>query len=112
MAIDAWVEAVILDEPGGGYLSLIDRAGGGIAGQSRLFFTAVPYEVTALNWLNIWGGGSFLMLGEDKIATREGYTRIVFVDDDAFKEAVRKYHARMRQQSPGVDGGASGDTHA
>lgn len=110
MAIDAWVEAVILREDGSGYLSLIDRAHGGIAGQPRLAFTVAPYEVTALNWLNVWGGGSSLMLGDQKIADREGYRRISFIERELFLEAVAAYHQKMRQAS-GVDGGAHGDTH-
>ena len=97
MAIDAWVEAVILHEDGSGHLSLIDRAGGGISGQRKLHFNSAPYEVTALNWCNIWGSSSTIMLGDDKIAIREGYTRIIFVEDEAFKKACTKYRQRVER---------------
>jgi len=105
MAIDAFVEYVMLNEDGSGFLSLIDRAArergqsSGIAGQRRLRFDAAPYEVTALNWTNVWGGSSSLMLGEREIARREGYTRIVFVDDEAFKAACALYNQRRRDEA-------------
>lgn len=111
MAIDAWVEVVILREDGSGYLSLIDRAHGGIAGQPRLSFQTAPYEVTALNWLNVWGGGSQLMLGDKKIADREGYTRISFIEREPFLAAVAEYHRKMRAQATGVDDGEVDDAH-
>lgn len=102
MSIDATVVYVETKEDGSGALHLCDRVGSvegrrdGIAGQRTLRFDKAPYEVTALNGLNIWGGSSKIILGDSTIAKREGYTRIVFVDDDAFRAAVMTYHQRRR----------------
>ena len=98
MSIDASVAFVEVEEEGGsGLIHLCDRDGGnGIRGQSRLRFEEAPYEITALNGLNIWGGASQIMLGDRKIATRDGYTRIQFVGRSEFLEAVRLYHERHR----------------
>jgi hypothetical protein len=97
MSIDARIESVHIYENGSGELRLIDRptASGktsGIAGQRSLEFESAPEEVMALNGFDIWGGSSFLMLGDHEIATRVGYTRIVFVESEAFKAAVTEYH--------------------
>lgn len=100
MAIDAHVAYVEVKEDGSGTLHLCDRVPEGSRGQDRLHFATAPYEVTALNGLSIWGGSGQVMLGEQKIAARDGYTRITFVDDDAFKRAVCAYHQRRR-----ADGG-------
>lgn len=103
MSIDARVKTVIHNEDGSGRLELIGRPARpgempGIAGQCALSYDAAPHEVTALNGLDIWGGGSGIMLGETEIAKRQGYTRIVFCDDEKFKEAVREYHRRWAGQ--------------
>lgn len=98
MSIDAFVEHVSINEDGTGYLSLIDRAGGGVAGQHRLSFEKAPYTVTSLNWCNVWGGGSQLMLGDKCIARREGYTRVVFVSDAEFNDACRLYREKQDRQ--------------
>lgn len=97
MSIDARVAYVDLKESGGGALVLCDRVPEGSRGQSRLHFRDAPFEVTALNGLEVWGGSSTLMLGTHIIATREGYARIVFVPREAFLEAVRAYHAAGRR---------------
>lgn len=97
MAIDANVAYVELKEDGSGVLHLCDRVPEGSRGQSRLHFKTAPYEVTALNGLAVWGGASELMLGDDKIATREGYTRISFIEREPFLRAVADYHARQRE---------------
>lgn len=99
MSIDASVAYVECKEDGSGTLHLVSRDGSdrNIAGQPRLYFASAPYEVTALNGLNVWGGGTQLMLGEHQIARRDGYTRIVFVDDAAFREAVAAYHQKRQQ---------------
>jgi hypothetical protein len=110
MSIDAHVAYVELKEDGSGTLHLCDRIPEGSRGQSRLHFTTAPHEVTALNGLPIWGGASGIMLCETEIAKREGYTRISFNEREVFLSAVAEYH--RRQRASGVDGGASGDTHA
>ncbi len=102
MSIDARVETVMIYEDGSGKLCLIDRPAArpgenpGIAGQNTLFFDKAPEEVTALNGLDIWGGDSWIMLGETTIAYRTGATRIGFVDAEKFKDAVAQYHARQK----------------
>lgn len=100
MSIDARVKTVICNEDGSGELRLIDRPARregdspGIAGQKALSFDDAPHEVTALNGLDIWGGDNTIMLGHCEIARRKSYTKIVFVGDQHFKEAVAKYHGK------------------
>ena len=100
MAIDASVAYVEIAEDGSGALHLCDRVGfgrpDGIAGQRTLRFATAPYEVTALNGLNIWGGSGEIMLGDSKIATRKGYTRISFIEREPFLAAVAAYHKKRR----------------
>lgn len=105
MSIDARVRTVIHNEDGSGRLELEDRPARlgqvpGIAGQGALNYDRAPYEVTALNGLEIWGGSDFIMLGDTEIAKRVGYTRIVFHGDEVFKRAVREYHQRHMERSP------------
>ena len=94
MSIDANVAFVELHENGSGVLHLCDRVPNGSRGQSRLRFDTAPHEVTALNGLQVWGGASSLLLGEQQIAIREGYTRISFVERELFLAAVAEYHQR------------------
>jgi hypothetical protein len=96
MAIDANVAYVETKEDGSGTLHLCDRVPNGSRGQSRLYFTTAPYEVTALNGLPIWGGASQIMLGEREIAKRDGYTRISFTEREPFLSAVAEYHQKQR----------------
>ena len=103
MAIDAHVAYVELKENGSGTLHLCDRVPDGSRGQARLHFNAAPYEVTALNGLAIWGGDSFIMLGDTEIAKREGYTRISFIEREPFLAAVAEYHRREREKRGGHD---------
>lgn len=88
MAIDARVVGVTLDMNGpGGSLILEDRPANrkgetdGIKGQSRLYFDAAPEWVAELIGKDIWGSSESIMYGEQEIATRKGYTRIVFTAD-------------------------------
>lgn len=104
MSIDATVAYVETREDGSGTLHLIGRVShtsrpDGTAGQRHLHFATAPYEVTALNGLNIWGGSGFLMLGDTEIATREGYARISFIEREPFNAAVEEYHRRHRKAS-------------
>lgn len=100
MSIDASVAYVECKEDGSGTLHLVSRNGSdrNIAGQPRLHFSSAPYEVTALNGLNVWGGATQLYLGDHQIARRDGYTRIVFVADEAFRDAVAAYHRKPKEQ--------------
>jgi len=98
MAIDAAVAYVELNEDGSGTLHLCDRIPNGSRGQSRLRFETAPHEVTALNGLFVWGGDAQLMLGERRIAARNGYTRISFIEREPFLDAVAEYHRRRRAQ--------------
>ena len=94
MSIDARIETIIRNEDGSGQLRLVDRPRlrpgdtPGIAGQSVLRFDAAPRDVTDLQGQDIWGGDSQIMLGDTKIARREGYTKIRFVVVD-FREAIQ-----------------------
>ena len=99
MSIDANVAYVELNENGSGTLHLCDRVEGS-RGQSRLHFSTAPHEVTALNGLEIWGGGGQIMLGDKQIATRRGYTQISFIEREPFLAAVAEYHARRRPEIP------------
>ncbi len=96
MGIDANVAFVEVAEDGSGVLHLCDRVPEGSRGQSRISFQSAPYEVTALNGLEIWGGSSTVMLGDKEIARREGYTRISFIEREQFLAAVAAYHQRRR----------------
>jgi len=97
MAIDANVAYVSVNENGTGTLHLCDRIPNGSRGQSRLHFDTAPYEVTALNGLSIWAGGSGpVMLGDKEIGRRDGYTRISFTEREPFLAAVAEYHAKRR----------------
>ncbi len=100
MSIDANVAYVELKEDGSGTLHLCDRVPNGSRGQSRLYFSTAPYEVTALNGLEIWGGDSDIMLGEQEIAKRDGYTRISFTEREQFLAAVSAYHAKRLASHP------------
>ena len=95
MSIDARVKEVFMGSDGG-YLRLEDRpnhAGGvpGIAGQSVLRFDAAPDGLLALVGLDVWGGSGEIMLGDVKIASRIGYTRIKFCDAERFALGVAEY---------------------
>jgi hypothetical protein len=87
MSIDARVDDVTVHASGAGELRLKDRPGrpgrgpqdGGIAGQTVLFFDRCPPDVWKLGGKDIWGGSDTIMLGDVKIAEREGYTKIKFV---------------------------------
>lgn len=98
MAIDANVAYVELHENGSGVLHLCDRIPNGSRGQSRLYFDTAPYEVTALNGLAIWGGASEIMLGQQEIARRDGYTKISFTEREQFLAAVAAYHTAERKK--------------
>lgn len=89
MSIDARVNSVIVGIHGEGYLALIDRPNGGTAGQSRLYFESSPPDVISLNNLDIWGNSEIIMLGTNQIAKRIGYTRIKFVSNTSFTEAIK-----------------------
>ena len=99
MSIDARVRAVIHNEDGSGRLELEDRPAKpgqvpGIKGQDSFSYETAPHEVTALNGLKIWGGANSIMLGDTEIATRIGYTRLRFCDDETFERAVKEYHRK------------------
>jgi hypothetical protein len=99
MSIDANVAYVSVNENGSGTLHLCDRIPEGSRGQSRLHFDTAPYEVTALNGLPVWAGGSGpVMLGDKPIGHRVGYTGISFTERAVFLAAVAEYHARQRRQ--------------
>lgn len=98
MAIDANVAYVECKQDGSGTLHLCDRVPEGSRGQSRLHFDAAPHEVTALNGLEIWGGAGQIMLGDNEIARRDGYTRISFIERERFLDAVAAYHAKRRAE--------------
>ena len=102
MSIDARIEMVTVYPDGSGDLCLIARParpGGhpGIAGQSRLRFDAAPQGVRRLQGLDVWGGDSGIMLGEVEIARREGYTRIVFCDQEKFNVALAAAAAKRER---------------
>lgn len=101
MAIDALVAYVECQQDGSGTLHLCDRIPEGSRGQSRLHFDTAPYEVTALNGLPLWAGGSGpVMLGEREIGRRIGYTGISFSERELFLAAVAEYHQRRRSEAP------------
>jgi hypothetical protein len=87
MSIDARVDRVEVFPDGSGKLFLKDRPAirfgstAGIAGQAVLFFDKAPEDVGSLEGKDIWGSSNIIMLGERRIAERDGYTGIVFVVD-------------------------------
>lgn len=102
MAIDARVQSVICRENGSGELRLIDRPSRrpgepeGCKGQPVLTFTEAPYEVTALNGLDLWGGSGSIVLGSVIIAERTGIQSIRFLDDDTFRFAIRENSKKVK----------------
>ncbi len=105
MSIDARITRVDLTADGFGRVYLEDRPknfpGGyeGCKGQPSLDFDDAPEEVTALNGLNVWGSDDALMLGERKIASRVGYTRIEFVPREEFLAAVKAYREKRKAKA-------------
>jgi hypothetical protein len=87
MSIDARVDRVEVFPDGSGKLYLRDRptvrSGStlGIAGQDLLSFDKAPEDVGSLEGKDIWGSDNLIMLGEQRIARRDGYTGIVFEVD-------------------------------
>jgi hypothetical protein len=87
MSIDARVDRVEVFPDGSGKLYLGDRPAirpgstPGIAGQAVLFFEKAPEDVGSLEGKDIWGSDNIIMLGEQRIARRDGYTGIVFEVD-------------------------------
>ena len=94
MSINAIVEAVIHNENGSGKLKLTGEE----RGQAELHFDAAPYDVTALNGRQIWGGNSMLMYGERLIARREGYTKIRFVVDSVSEVIAKEDRRRSKHE--------------
>ena len=92
MSIDALV-TVYHYEDGSGRLGL----SGENRGVKELSYKKAPYEVTSLNGLQIWGDSNKIYLGEKKIADRDSYTTITFVDDISFRNAVREYKEKYSQ---------------
>lgn len=86
MAIDARVVGIsfTFDVGSQGHLILEDRPANrkgqtdGIKGQSRLYFDSAPAWAGELIGKDIWGSSESIMYGEQEIADRKGYTRIVF----------------------------------
>lgn len=89
MSIDARVVGLRMVKDGKRIvkLSLEDRPGGGPAGQSTLRITnrnRRPGSLVTLKQLigcDIWGGSGEIMLGDNVLAKRHGYTAIELVDD-------------------------------
>jgi hypothetical protein len=87
MSIDARVDRVEVYPDGSGKLYLRDRPAirsgstPGIAGQAVLFFDKAPEDVGSLEGRDIWGSDNIIMLGEQRIARRDGYTGIAFEVD-------------------------------
>lgn len=87
MAIDARVVGIsfTFDVGSQGHLILEDRPANrkkgeadGIAGQKRLFFDSAPAWAEQLVNCDIWGSANCIMYRQQEIATRKGYTSIVF----------------------------------
>lgn len=96
MAIDAIVQRVVVRESGGGELHLVPR-GLSAAGQKVLVFNSSPQGVEQLEGKEIWGGSSFIMLGEVEIAKRTGYMPIEFGDQETFNRGLRNYRCSTSQ---------------
>lgn len=73
MAIDATIIAVV-----GNRLDLVPR-GSNPSGQLELTVINPDANLSDLEGKQIWGGESDIMLGDKKIATRHGYTKIEMV---------------------------------
>ncbi len=91
MSIDAKVQKVEVELDDSGVLHLVDRPPDGCAGQPRLYFDSCPKNTYKLEGLNIWGGSDSIMLGSKEIATRKGYTSIIFHKDDILDAAITAY---------------------
>ena len=89
MSISAKIKTVYINENGSGQLGLVKCCDDPV-GQSELYFKSAPEEVTALNGLDIWGDARSIYLRNYKIASRIGYTEIVFVPRYQFVAALDK----------------------
>jgi hypothetical protein len=78
VSINAIVQSVHHNEDGSGKLIL----SGEERGQNSLSFDSAPHDVTCLNGRQIWGGDSCILVGEQRIADRVGYTKIQFTVPD------------------------------
>lgn len=85
MSINAIVESVRQNEDGSGTLVL----SGEERGQPALDFDSAPHDVTGLNGRQIWGGSESILVGEQEIARRIGYTKIAFTVPDFSKIVFR-----------------------
>lgn len=92
MAIDAVVVGVRFVE-GEHKLTLEPRGRGTAAGQETLVITNPPDDPSQLGdfvGAELWGGSGYLMLGDAKIADREGYIPIRLVD--GWRALLKAYH--------------------
>jgi len=111
MSIDAVVSLVMVSKDRNGTLDFIDSpsrrlgSSGGIAGQDFFYFSKCPPNVAVLAGLEIWGGDSSILLGEVKIADREGYNRIVFCEDEKFDFAIKEYFRKQAGKLAEVENG-------
>jgi hypothetical protein len=100
MSIDARIQDVQVYQDGSGCLFLIDRPARrpghapGIAGQNTLHFRQAPPGIQDLKGLDVWGGDSQLVLGDQTIARREGFTNIEFVPAADLLAALTRYRHR------------------
>jgi hypothetical protein len=88
MSIDAVVQSCVMNSDGSGELRLAPR-GLSAAGQTRLTFESAPDGANRLEGREIWGGSSFIMLGEVEIAERIGYVQIRFHAQERFEAGIR-----------------------
>lgn len=96
MAIDAVVKNCHLNPDGSGELELGPR-GDSAAGQLSLTFDVAPKGIEQLVDKEIWGGSSFIMLGDIQIAKRLGYVPIEFGGQETFDLALRNYRCSKSQ---------------
>lgn len=92
MAIDARVVGVRRVEGELVKLTLEDRGMCSPAGQNTLVLMNCDNIEAAADFIQceLWGGSGCLMLGDEKIADRDGYTMVRLVDN--WELIVAKYH--------------------
>jgi hypothetical protein len=95
MSIDALVSSIDLTI-GNPKLVLVDRPSGGPAGQGSLEILNPPADIEELRpflLCELWGGCGEIMLGDDRIAIRQGYTSITLVD--GWRDILAKYQEAL-----------------
>lgn len=84
MALDLVIVSVNRKSDGSGYITLRprDKLATLNSGLHNISFDSSPPDIVNLVGKEIWGGNNMVMLGQKKIAIRDGYTKFKFCVDN------------------------------